>query len=134
MELEGRLRAVPLFRDLSDDQLHVVAHLAQQRDVSEGTTLAGEGSHGYFFFVIEDGSAEISQNGTRLGRLGPGDFFGEIAVLERSGRRTATVVAASDMRVLAFFGADFHTIEALAPGVGERVRQAIEKRLAPATP
>ena len=129
MDIEGRVRALPLFDGLSDEQVHTVGKLAESREVGEGTTLAGEGAHGYFFFVIEEGAADVVQDGVTIGRLGPGDFFGEIAILDPSGWRTASVVAAEQMRVLAFFGADFHAIDAVAPEVGERVRGAMRDRL-----
>jgi CRP-like cAMP-binding protein len=129
MEIEARLRGLPLFAGLDGEQLHTVAKLAEQRDVDAQSTLAGEGAHGYFFFVIEEGTAEVRQDGAAIRELGPGDFFGEIALLEPGGRRTASVVAATPMRVLAFFGADFHAVEAVAPEVGERVRGEMCRRL-----
>ena len=129
MEIHDRLQALPLFAGLDEEQLNTVAKLAEQREVGKGTVLAGEGAHGYFFFMIEDGAAEVRQDGAVVGHMGPGEFFGEIAILDPSGRRTASVVAATPMRVLAFFGADYHAIEAVAPQVGERVRDEMRRRL-----
>lgn len=97
------------------------------------TTLAGEGAHGYFFFVIEGGTADVLHDGRIVRQLGPGDFFGEIAILEPGRRRTATAIASSDMRVLVFFGTNYHALVAAAPQIGERVRAVVQERLG-ATP
>jgi CRP-like cAMP-binding protein len=129
MEIHDRLQTLPLFAGLDEEQLNTVAKLAEPREVGEGTVLVGVGAHGYFFFVIEDGSAEVRQDGAAVGQMGPGEFFGEIAILDPGGRRTASVVAGTPMRVLAFFGADYHAIEAVAPQVGERVRDEMRRRL-----
>ena len=133
MEIHARLQSLPLFAGLDEEQLNTIAKLAEEREVDGGTTLAGEGAHGYFF-VIEDGTAEVRQDGVAIGPLGPGEFFGEIAILEPAGRRTASVVATTPMRVLAFFGADFHAIDAVAPQVGERVREEMRRRLGAVPP
>jgi CRP-like cAMP-binding protein len=83
-----RLRAIPLFADLGPDDLDRVASWLEIREESEGRRLTPEGASGYEFFVIEDGTAEVHHEGAKVGSLGPGDFFGEMAMIGRTpGRR-----------------------------------------------
>jgi CRP-like cAMP-binding protein len=86
-------------------------------------------------FVIESGTAEVSLGGVAVGSVGPGDVVGEVAVLA-SGRRTASVVATSPMRVLALFKRDVWALEREAPEAARRLREALEAHLstAPTTP
>jgi CRP-like cAMP-binding protein len=79
--------------------------------------------------VIESGTAEVSADGVTVRTLGPGDVFGEIAVL-MSGRRTATVVATSPMRLLALFKRDVWALERRSPALAERLRALVAERLA----
>jgi CRP-like cAMP-binding protein len=76
-----RLRAIPLFADLGPDDLYRVASWLEIREESEGRRLTPEGASGYEFFVIEDGTAEVHLEGAKVGSLGPGDFFGEMAMM-----------------------------------------------------
>jgi CRP/FNR family transcriptional regulator, cyclic AMP receptor protein len=122
------LKAVPLFASLSKDQLQFVAQQADEIDVPAGARLATEGRFAYEFFVIEDGSAEVVRDGNAIATLGPGDFFGEIGLLETE-RRTASVVAASPMRLIVLTGSALRSIERQMPAVAQRIRQAIAQRL-----
>jgi CRP/FNR family cyclic AMP-dependent transcriptional regulator len=125
----SRLSGVPLFSDLSADELVEVASHLEERNVSPGAHLSNEGGAGYFFFIIDSGTAQVSKHDEVVAELGPGDFFGEVAVLE-AGRRTATVTAQTAMTVFAMFGADFALLEARAPSVHKAVAAAIEQRRA----
>ena len=91
----ARLASVPLFQALSPEELDQIASWMEEREVSPGRELTPEGGHGYQFFVIADGTAEVSHDGDRVADLGPGDYFGEIALLADSSRRVASVVATS---------------------------------------
>jgi CRP-like cAMP-binding protein len=122
-----RISAQPLFAGLTDDELAFVAEHADEVEVEPGATLTVEGEFGYSFFVVEDGTAKVAQDGETVGMLGPGDFFGEIGLLV-TGRRTATVECASPMRVLAFFDQDFRRMDARLPHVTERIRAAMAER------
>ena len=123
-----RLRDVPFFADLGKRELEQVGRWTDQVDVEAGTVLGRQGSVAYEFFVILDGAAEVRVDGVRVSDLGPGDFFGEIGLLE-SARRTATVVAATPMRLIVVFGREFRAMERELPSVAAKVREAIRERL-----
>jgi CRP/FNR family cyclic AMP-dependent transcriptional regulator len=124
----ARLKSVALFSKLERDELARVARSIDEVEVPAGKQLTREGDIGHEFFVIEDGSASVQQNGEEISVMGPGDFFGEIALLE-SPRRTATVVATTPMRLLVMHSRDFKAMEHDMPAVADRVRAAIYARL-----
>ena len=128
----SRIRDVPLFAELSDDERAAIAAKLSQRHVSAGDRLSTEGGAGYFFFVIESGTVDVSHGDDVVATLGPGDFFGEAAVLQTT-RRTATVTATSDVIVLEMFGADFAVVNAQAPSVHSAIERAMAERM-PASP
>src|SRR5680860_894701 len=88
----ARLAKIPLFAELTLGQQDVVAGACTEVELDEGATLLEEGDFGYGMFAITAGTADVLQDGVVIRALGPGDVFGEIAVLS-GGRRTATVVA-----------------------------------------
>jgi CRP-like cAMP-binding protein len=90
------LKRVPLFAGLDDRELQEIAGQMRERRFASGDTVTQEGAGGAGFFVVEDGTAEVSVDGAPRGTIGPGDYFGEIALLTGSDR-TATIVAQSDM-------------------------------------
>jgi CRP-like cAMP-binding protein len=126
----ARLAMVPLFEDLSGEELDLLVSWTEEHEVSRGQSLVSEGAAGYVFFVIEEGTAGVERDGEFLRELGPGDHFGEIAILD-GGRRTATVVATSDMRILAMFGTEFRRLEAELPDLADRIRATMHDRLSP---
>jgi CRP/FNR family transcriptional regulator, cyclic AMP receptor protein len=123
----GRLKSIPLFAELSDHERVQVARWADELDVEAGKHLVDEGRFAHEFFVIEEGTAEVRHGDQKLTELGPGDFFGEIALVERD-RRTASVIATTPMRTIVMFGRDFRQMESEMPSVAARIRQAIEER------
>ena len=123
----ARLRGVTLFTDLTDDDLGLIAEKMEERLVEPGEHLAREGASGYFFFVIFEGAVDISRSGELLATLGPGEFFGETAILETT-RRTATATATSPTIVGAVFGADFAKINQDAPELHARIAQVMNER------
>lgn len=127
MEL-SRLAAIPLLADLTDADLAAVALAAREVKVEEGETIAIQGEVGHALFAIERGRADVSAEGEHIGALGPGDVFGEIAVMA-SGRRTATVVATSPMRLIALLKPDVWALERRSPQTAERLRALVAKRL-----
>ena len=90
------LRRVPLFADLGTRDLQQIARLFKARRFSDGETVIKEGSGGAGFFVIESGEAMVFVSGRKRATLKPGDYFGEIALID-AGTRTATVTAASEL-------------------------------------
>jgi CRP-like cAMP-binding protein len=74
------IAAVPIFSSLDPDQLATIANWFDARRVGEGVRLVGEGSHGYTFFVLAEGTASVTAEGEELATLQAGDFFGEVAI------------------------------------------------------
>jgi CRP/FNR family transcriptional regulator, cyclic AMP receptor protein len=123
-----RLEGVGVFSGLSKKELGKLAQWTDEVSVPAGQELATEGQFAHEFFVIEEGSAEVRQNGERIAELGPGEFFGEIGLLETD-RRTASVVATSPMQLIVMFQREFKQMEQEMPGVAGRIRSAIRARL-----
>jgi CRP-like cAMP-binding protein len=123
------LRSLPLFAELTDLELEAVAAHVEVRNVEPGERLTHEGASGYFFFVIEDGTAAVERDGATVATLGSGDFFGEGSILSPATmRRNATVTAQTPMRVVVMFGADFAKLTADNPSVGAAVEAAMRAR------
>ena len=128
----SRIRDVPLFAEIGDDERADIAAKLSERHVSAGDRLSTEGGTGYFFFVIESGTVDVSHGDDVVATLGTGDFFGEAAVLQTR-RRTATVTATLDVIVLEMFGADFAVVNAQTPSVHAAIERAMAERM-PASP
>ena len=123
-----RLEGVGVFSGLSKKELATLAQWTDEVSVSAGEALVTEGKFSHEFFVIEQGSAEVMQDGMRVAELGPGEFFGEIGLLETD-RRTASVVATTPMQLIVMFEREFRQMEREMPGVADRIRAAIRARL-----
>ncbi len=95
----ARLKSIRLFEPFSDEQLQSIATFADETSVPAGENLVKEGDYSYEFMAIEEGEADVIRGGETVASLGPGDFFGEIAVLEKT-LRTASVVATTPMRLV----------------------------------
>ncbi len=123
-----QLEGIGFFSSLSKKELGRLAQWTDEVSVGEGHELATEGQFAHEFFVIDEGSAAVIQNGESIAELGPGDFFGEIGLLETE-RRTATVRATSAMRLIVMFQREFKQMEQEMPAVADRIRSAIRARL-----
>ena len=123
------LARVPLFAGLSDDQRGILAEWFEVSDASAGTALVSEGAAGYSFYVLLDGAAEVTVDGETLATYGPGDFFGEMAILG-GGRRNATVTVTAPSRVLSMFGTDFRMLQEVQPEVAARLEETMRQRAA----
>ena len=121
------LRGTSLCEDLSDEELARVAEWFDATSFSEGVKVAGEGAPGYSFFVIAEGTAVVSSGGDELARLGPGDFFGEVAILG-DGRRSATVTTTSPARLFVMFGTEFRQLQEAQPEIAARLEAAMAER------
>jgi CRP/FNR family cyclic AMP-dependent transcriptional regulator len=126
MEVE-RLKAIPLFAEVSDDELFTIAPFAEEARVEAGEVLAKEGQFAYQFMAIEEGEAEVTRGGEHLADLGTGDFFGEIGLLETE-LRTATVTAKTPMRLITLTGWDMKRLERNIPQAVEQIRKVLEQR------
>jgi CRP-like cAMP-binding protein len=124
-----RLQAVPLFSTLTAEELAAVAGRFEERQVKPGTHITTKGASGYTFFVIESGALEVERDGSVVNTLGPGDFFGETAILSGE-RRNATVTAATEVDLLVLFGTEFRILERDWPGVATAISEKMAERTA----
>ena len=122
-----RLKSIPLFEDVPDEELGQIATFAQEITVDAGRELVREGDFSYEFMAIEEGEAEVTRNGEHVADLGAGDFFGEMGLLEKT-LRNATVTAKTPMRLVTLKGWDLKRMERHIPEAIERVRETIEER------
>lgn len=122
------LKRAPLFESLSKKELGELARVTDDLKVESGTVLCREGKVGREFFVIVDGTAEVTKGGKRLAELQGGDFVGEIALLKTS-KRTATVTASTPLRCFILTQSAFRRVLEENPGVQLKVMQALADRL-----
>ena len=122
------LEGIGAFSGLSRQELERLAGWTFEIEVPAGEELLKEGRLAHEFFVIEDGAVEVRSDGKRIAELGPGDFFGEIALLE-GGTRTATVVATTPLRLIVMSAHEFRRMEQEFPVLADRVRSAVRARL-----
>jgi CRP/FNR family transcriptional regulator, cyclic AMP receptor protein len=123
------LKRVPLFAGCSKAELRELALVADELDLKEGRTLVREGAPGREFFVLIDGQVRVSRKGRKLSDLGPGDWFGEIALLTNV-PRTATVTATSPLRVLVVTDRSFRRVVESMPTIALKVLATLGQRLA----
>jgi cAMP-dependent protein kinase regulator len=123
---KARLKAIPLFANLDDHDLQVIATFANETSVSEGDVLVREGDFSYELMAIEEGQAEVRRGGETVATLGSGDFFGEIGVLKNE-LRTATVVAATPMRLITLTTWELKRMRNM-PGVMDKINEVIAAR------
>lgn len=124
------IKQVPLFAGCSKRELAAIAKIADEVDLREGKELIREGARGSEFFVLLEGSVEARKGKRKLRTMGPGDSFGEIALIART-PRTATVVAKTPVRVLVVTDRSFKTLLERMPKIQVKVLQALAERLAP---
>ena len=123
----SRLKSIPLFEDVPEEELRQIAGFAQEVTVDAGRELVREGDFSYEFMTIEEGEAEVTRDGQHLADLGPGDFFGEMGLLEKT-LRNATVTAKTPMQLVTLTGWDLKRMERHIPEAIERVRATLEER------
>jgi CRP/FNR family cyclic AMP-dependent transcriptional regulator len=125
--LQAQLKGVPFFSGLSKRELDAVAREVDELDFPAGRDLIRQGEFGHEFFVIVEGTAAVLQDGAEIAEMSPGDFFGELALLDAE-RRTATVRATSPMRVLVMTRQSFRALDRAVPGVHATISEAIAQR------
>jgi CRP-like cAMP-binding protein len=123
----ARLKKIPVFADLTEDELGHIAALAAEVSVPSDKELVREGDYSYDVLAIEEGTARVERNGARLADLGPGDVVGEMGVLERS-QRNATVVATSPMLLVTLTSWDIRRLTKTAPKAVEHLREVVAQR------
>jgi len=122
------LRRIPLFAECSKAELTEVAISADEREAPEGDKLAEEGRPGREFFILVEGAVDITRGGKKLGELGAGDWFGEMAIL-RYKPRAATVTATSPVRALVISDRDFRQVVETTPRIALKVLRSVAQRL-----
>jgi CRP-like cAMP-binding protein len=123
------LRGIWLFSTCDDDELARIAAVAKPREVADGATLTVQGDEGSEFFVIVAGGASAAVDGTEVGTIGPGGFFGEMALID-GGERVATVTATSPMRLLVLDRHDFNEmLELVMPQVAPKLLAVVGARM-----
>lgn len=121
------LKQVPLFSDLERKELEEIASAMKQRIFSAGQSIAVEGEQGVGFFVIEDGQAKVTVGGDERRTLGPGDYFGEVALISK-GARTATVTAETELKTYGMTFWDFRPLVEESPGIAWKLLEGAVKQ------
>jgi CRP/FNR family transcriptional regulator, cyclic AMP receptor protein len=123
------LKRVPIFEGLDNKDLERIANSMKQRTFRSGDTVTTEGQGGVGFFVIEEGEARVTIHGDERRRLGPGDYFGEVALLTDR-PRTATITAESDLRCYGMTSWDFKPLVETHGSIAWKLLQAMAKNYA----
>ena len=127
------LQNLPLFRDLTQRELDLIAHSAYEDAAEPGEPIVRQWDPSREFYVILDGTAEVRTEERHLADLGLGDYFGELAALDWGANfgypRLASVIATSPVRLLVFPGASFNTLVRDVPAFGDEIRRAVRERL-----
>jgi CRP/FNR family transcriptional regulator, cyclic AMP receptor protein len=122
------LQNVPLFSGLPRKDVERIGNSMRRRTFQPGDTIATEGSGGVGFFVIEDGEAVVTIGGEEVGRLGRGDYFGEIALIAETDR-TATVKAQTELRCLGMTSWEFRPLVESNASIAWKLLEALAKKL-----
>ena len=122
------LQRVPLFEHFEKGDLERLARSFKERTFVAGSTVAGEGKTGAGFFVIESGEAAVSVHGDERRTLGPGDYFGEIALID-DGARSATVTAVSDLRCYGLTSWEFRPLVESNASIAWKLLETMAQRL-----
>ena len=126
-DIDQTLAGIPIFSECTRKELKAISRLVTPVSISEGKVLVREGEPGREFMIIVEGSATVRRNGRKIASLGPGDFFGELALLAGV-PRTATVIADTDMVIEALNRAEFATLLDESPSIARKVLSAVAKR------
>ena len=122
------LKKVPLFSGLDDRELQEIAAQMRERTFAAGDTVTQEGAGGAGFFIVESGEADVSVAGDPRGSIGPGDYFGEIALLTGSDR-TATITAKTDLVCYGMTPWDFRPLVESNAGIAWKLMTAMAEKL-----
>ncbi len=122
------IKRVPLFADLDNRELREVADSMKERIFDAGDTVTEEGKGGAGFFVIDEGTAKVSVGGREVRTFGPGDYFGEIALIADIDR-TATITADSELRCFGMTFWDFRPLVESNASIAWKLLQAMAQRL-----
>ncbi len=121
-------KRIPLFAECTRAELVEIALNADEREAPEGDRLTEEGSRGREFFILVEGAVAVRRGARKLADLGPGDWFGEIAILTYK-PRTATVTATSPVRLLVISDRTFRRVVETTPRIALKVLRTVAERL-----
>jgi CRP/FNR family transcriptional regulator, cyclic AMP receptor protein len=124
----SRLAQVPIFSECTKRELTIIGRAAKEVSHREGTVIAREGERGVGLFLILEGQCRVSIGGKTKAKLGPGDFFGEVALLD-GGPRTATVTALTPVRLVGITGWVFRGLLMEHPSIALKTLEAVAGRL-----
>jgi len=124
----SQISKVPIFSGCSKRELAIIARASKVVSHKEGTVIAREGERGIGLFLIVEGQCKISIGGKTKAKLGPGDFFGEVALLD-GGPRTATVTAMTSVRLIGITGWVFRGLLMEHPSIALKTLEAVAGRL-----
>jgi CRP/FNR family cyclic AMP-dependent transcriptional regulator len=127
-DIDQTLARIPIFSECSNKELKAISKLVTPVEVRAGKVLTTEGDVGREFMIIASGTATVKRNGRKVATLGPGDFFGELAVLAGV-PRTATVTAETDMVVEALNRQEFSSLLDESPTLAKKILLGAVKRL-----
>jgi CRP/FNR family cyclic AMP-dependent transcriptional regulator len=122
-----QLKRIPLFADVPDEDLKLVATFAEAKEVSAGTALIKEGGFANELMAIEEGEVEILRDGERIAKLGQGEIFGEAGLLEKS-RRNASAVATKPTKVIVIKHWEVERMRKRLPHLVDRIEQLLDER------
>jgi CRP-like cAMP-binding protein len=123
------LQRVPLLSGLGKKDLERLAEALRERTFPAGHAVTEEGKSGVGFFVIESGEATVTRNGQEIRKLGPGDYFGEIALITPEGTRSATIVADTELKCHGLTPWDFKAIVEAQPTLAWSMLETLATRL-----
>lgn len=124
----SRLAKVPIFSECTKRELTIIGRAAKEVSHAEGTVIAREGERGVGLFLILEGQCKVTIGGKTKAKLGPGDFFGEVALLD-GGPRTATVTALTPVRLVGITGWVFRGLLMEHPTIALKTLEAVAGRL-----
>jgi CRP-like cAMP-binding protein len=123
----SQLKRVPLFAEVPDESLAKIAPFTNIDEFAEGKQVVTEGGYANDFYVIDEGTAKVERAGEQIADLGPGDVFGEQALLEKE-MRSATVTATSLLRVIKIEHWELSRMRKSMPEVVEQLKRTVEQR------
>jgi CRP-like cAMP-binding protein len=122
-----QLKRIPLFADVPDEDLRLIATFAESKEVGPGTTIMKEGGFSNEFMAIESGRVEIQKDGQPIAELGEGEIFGEAGLLEKS-RRNASVVAKEPTKLIIIKQWEMARMRKKMPHLVEQIKKTLEER------
>jgi CRP-like cAMP-binding protein len=122
-----RLGELELFQGLDEDSLRAVGAAVVEESVEAGRIIVREGDYSQDLTIIDEGEAIVEHDGQEVAKVGPGEMFGEMGLMQKA-PRSATVRAATDMRLIHLTKFDLNRLRGRAPQVLERINQIVEQR------